>query len=78
LAKQSIIFEVVLSEKLSQIDCWLVWGSKEHIQPVYMTKTKVAFLEGRLLSSQIEQFKKYSKISDWLKKAGSPKKRRLF
>jgi len=31
-----------------------------------MIKAKVAFAEGRLLSSQSEQFKKYSKISDWL------------
>jgi len=29
-----------------------------------MIRTKVAFLEGRLLSSQSEQFKKYSKSSD--------------
>jgi len=34
-----------------------------------MTKTKVAFLDGRLLSSQSEQFKKYSKSSDWLEKS---------
>jgi len=33
-----------------------------------MIKTKVAFLEGQLLSSQSEQFKKYLKSSDWLKK----------
>jgi len=38
----------------------------------------VAFLEGRLLTSQSEQFKKYSKRSDWLEKAGSPKKPLLF
>jgi len=31
-------------------------------------KTKVAFLEGLLLSSKLEQFKKYSKSSDWLEK----------
>jgi len=31
-----------------------------------MIKTKVAFLEGRPLSSQSEQFKKYWKSSDWL------------
>jgi len=29
-----------------------------------MTKTKAAFVEGRLLSSHSEQFKKYSKSSD--------------
>jgi len=39
-----------------------------------MIKTKVAFLEGRLLSSQSEQFKKFSKSSDWLKKNGLLKK----
>jgi len=33
-----------------------------------MIKTKVAFLEGRLLSSQSEQLKKYSKSSNWLEK----------
>jgi len=33
-----------------------------------MFKTKVAFLEGRLLSSQSEQFNKYSKSSGWQKK----------
>jgi len=33
-----------------------------------MIKTKAAFLKGRLLSSQSEQFKKYSKSSDWLEK----------
>jgi len=34
-----------------------------------MIKTKVAFLKGRLLTSQSEQFKKYSKSSDWTVKA---------
>jgi len=34
-----------------------------------MIKTKVAFLKGRLLSSQSEQFKNYSKSSDWLEKS---------
>jgi len=33
-----------------------------------MIKTKAAFLEGRLLSSQLEQFKKYTKRFDWLEK----------
>jgi len=37
-----------------------------------MIKTKVAFLEGRLLTSQSEQFKK--KSSDWLEKSRSSKK----
>jgi len=31
---------------------------------ISLFKTKVAFLEGRLLSSQSGQFKKYSKSSD--------------
>jgi len=31
-----------------------------------MIKTKVAFLESRLLSSQSDQFEKFSKSSDWL------------
>jgi len=42
-----------------------------------MIKTEVAFLMGRL-SSQSEQFKKYSKSSDWLEKTGPPKKPLLF
>jgi len=39
-----------------------------------MIKTKVAFLHGRLFSNQSEQFKRYSKSSSWLEKAGPPKK----
>jgi len=39
-----------------------------------MIKTKVAFLEGRLLSSQSEQFKRYCKRSDWLEKNRPSKK----
>jgi len=31
-----------------------------------MIKTKVAFLKGWLISSQSEQFEKFSKSSDWL------------
>jgi len=42
-----------------------------------MIKTKVAFLEGRLLTSQSEQFKKYSKSSDWLEKS-RPSKNATF
>jgi len=34
-----------------------------------MIKTKVAFLEGRLLSSQSEQSERFSKSSDWLEKS---------
>jgi len=33
-----------------------------------MIKAKVAFLEGRPLSSQSEQFEKFSYSSDWLEK----------
>jgi len=43
-----------------------------------MIKTKVAFLEGRLLSSQSEQSKKFLKSPDWLKKAGPPKSHFCF
>jgi len=39
-----------------------------------MIKTKVAFLDSRLLSSQSDQSKKFSKSPDWLEKAGPPKK----
>jgi len=44
-----------------------------------MIKTKVAFLEGRVLTSQSEQFKKYSKSSDWLDwKKSRPSKKATF
>jgi len=43
-----------------------------------MIKTKVAFVEGRILSSQSEQFLKYSKSSDWLVKCRPFKKPLLF
>jgi len=43
-----------------------------------MIKTNGGFLEGRLLSSQSEQFKKYSKISEFLKKSRPSKKATLF
>jgi len=46
----------------------------KHIYPVYMVKRKVAFLESRLLSSQLEQFEKFSKRSEWLEKSRSSKK----
>jgi len=42
-----------------------------------MIKTKVAFLESRLLSSQSEQFEKFSKSSDWLEKSRPSKKSRF-
>jgi len=39
-----------------------------------MIKTKVAFLKGRILFSQSEQFKKHSKGSNWLEKSRPSKK----
>jgi len=39
-----------------------------------MIKTQMAFLEGWLLTSQSEEFKKYSKSSDWLEKSWPSKK----
>jgi len=39
-----------------------------------MIKTKVAFLEVRVLSSQSEQYKNYSKSSGWLGKSRTSKK----
>jgi len=39
-----------------------------------MIKTKVAYLKGRLLSSQSEQSEKFSKSSDWLEKSRPSKK----
>jgi len=43
-----------------------------------MIKTKVAFLEGRLLSIQSEQLKSIQKALIGWKKAGPPKKPHLF
>jgi len=42
-----------------------------------MIKTKVALLEGRLLSSQSEQLKEYSKSFDWVGKS-RPSKEATF
>jgi len=39
-----------------------------------MIKAKVAFLEGRLLSSQSEQSEKFSQSPDWLEKSRPSKK----
>jgi len=39
-----------------------------------MIKTKVAFLEGQLLSSQSEQSEKFSRSPDWLEKSQPSKK----
>jgi len=41
-------------------------------------QNKSGFVESRLLSSQSDQFKKYSKSSDWLKKAGPLKSHFCF
>jgi len=38
------------------------------------TNPNLAFLEGRLLSSQSEQSEKFSKSSDWLEKSRPSKK----
>jgi len=43
-----------------------------------MIKTKLAFLKGRLLSSQSEQSEKFSKSPDWLEKSQPSKKPLLF
>jgi len=42
-----------------------------------MIKTKVAFFEGQLLSSQLEQFEKFSERSDWLEKTPALQKSRF-
>jgi len=43
-----------------------------------MIKTKAALLKGRLLYSQSEQFKTYTKSSDWLEKSRPSKNPLLF
>jgi len=42
-----------------------------------MIKTKVDFLEGRLLSCHSEQSEKFSKSPDWLEKS-QPSKKAIF
>jgi len=42
-----------------------------------MIKTKMAFVEGRLSSSQSDQSEKFSRSPDWLEKVG-PLKMPLF
>jgi len=42
-----------------------------------MIKTKVDFLEGRLLSSQSDQSEEFSKSSDWLE-ISRPSKKAIF
>jgi len=43
-----------------------------------MIKAKVAFLEGRIFFSQSGLFENFTDCSDWLDKAGHPKKTLLF
>jgi len=43
-----------------------------------MIKTKVAFLDSRLLSSQSEQSEKFLKSPDWLEKSQPSKKGPAF
>jgi len=43
-----------------------------------MFKNKVAFLEGRLFSSQSELFEDFLNFSDWLDKNGLPKRPLIF
>jgi len=43
-----------------------------------MIKIKLAFLEGRILSSQSEQSERFSKTSDWLEKSRPLKKPPLY
>jgi len=43
-----------------------------------MIKTKVAFLEGRLFSSQSELLEYFFNYFDWLEKAGPSEKPLLF
>jgi len=44
------------------------------MQPVYMIKPKVAFLENRLFSSQSGLFENFFDCSDWLDKSRPSKK----
>jgi len=53
------------------------FGGVGMLLPVNMIKTKVAFMEGRLLSSQSEQSEKFSNFLE-KKKAPPPKKPLLF
>jgi len=43
-----------------------------------MIKTKVAFLKGRLFSSQSDIFDNFLNCSNWLDKAGPPKSHFCF
>jgi len=43
-----------------------------------MITAKVAFLKGRLYSSQSGIYENFSDCSDWLDKSGPPKKPLLF
>jgi len=44
------------------------------LKACYMIKTKVAFLESQLLSSQSEQSEKFSNSLDWLEKSRPSRK----
>jgi len=61
------------------------WSSKKNYSAFYLLRdrpliaclhdqNKSGFLEGRLLTSQSEQFKNYSKSSYWLEKSRPSKK----
>jgi len=54
-----------------------VFSIKFYIKPIYMIKTKVAFLKGPLLSSQSEQYGKFLKTPDWQEKSRPSKKATL-
>jgi len=55
--------------------CLVAWlrTSSKFIASLH-DQIKSSFLEGRILSIQSEQSENFSKIPDWLKKAGPPKK----
>jgi len=55
---------------------YIIWAMAYN-KSVYKS-IKVAFLEGRLLSSQTDQIKKLSKSFDWLKKSAPPKSNFFF
>jgi len=77
LKKAVLVWKSGLGLGLTGLRSWKnrrSWCCNLVVLPVYMIKTKVAFVEGRLLSSQSEQFKRYSKSCDWLEKSRPSKK----
>jgi len=54
------------------------WWFRFQLLACLHDQNKVAFLEGRLLSSQSEQSEKFSKSPDWLEKSRPSKKPFLF